>query len=87
MYRVISFYPLYRNLTETHLGQIHTVCPNLFSFRQEKLRHVPGQSDRYELVVAPVLDSTIGEYFIKNTLCSIVKIRWYKIQNLKYICC
>lgn len=39
------------------MAQIHSICQDMFSFRQEKLRHVPGQADKYELVVTPIFDS------------------------------
>ncbi|XP_014279229.1 DNA replication factor Cdt1 [Halyomorpha halys] len=50
-----------KNLTETHLGQISTIYPTAFEFKQEKLRQGPGQAPKYELSIRPLLEKTSGD--------------------------
>lgn len=56
----------FRNLTETHLGQVLTIYPTAFEFKQEKLRQGPGQAPKYELSIKPLLEKNSGKNCISN---------------------
>lgn len=47
----------FRNLYESHLGQIASVFPEAYSFSQEKIRILGNQNDSYELVIKPVFEN------------------------------
>lgn len=73
---IVSFGPPpnLRRFEESHIGQIKTVYPSAYTFRQE--RNIPTFSatvkkSTYQLTVEPLIEE--GEYFVQSAFKHIFK--------------
>ena len=60
--------------SQRHLGQIHTVYPSAYKFKQEKdLPMFGGKVSGYQLTIEAILDATADDYGMHYfVLCALV---------------
>jgi len=77
--------------SQRHLGQIHTVYPTAYQFKQEKdLPMFGGKTSGYQLTVEAILDAASDDdgmiYFVLSPVCAVFQCNYVPIVKCVLYC-